>query len=153
MTVQTAVRPQARPGAGTRTRTRVGRHATTVTAAGLLVAGSGLVPWLYVLATTLPSRTEAWHWPAAWVGLDLMEAAGLLGTGLLLLRADSRYRLTAAATAALLTTDAWFDVVTAPPGKAQLTSVLMAAVAELPAAAACTWLAVHEAPGRPGPNR
>ncbi|MFY9890610.1 MAG: hypothetical protein WAK71_19995, partial [Streptosporangiaceae bacterium] len=70
-----------------------------------------------------------------------MEAAGLISTGLLLLRRDARYCLTATATAALLCTDAWFDVTTAPPGSGQLTSLLMAAVAELPTAALCAGLA------------
>ena len=41
----------------------------------------------------------------------------------------------------LLTTDAWFDVATAPPGAGELTSLLMAAVAEVPTAVLCAWLA------------
>src|ERR1700677_296244 len=40
---------------------------------GLLASGLGLVPWLAVLAVTLPSATRV-----AWVGLDSLEALGLM---------------------------------------------------------------------------
>jgi hypothetical protein len=45
-------------------------------------------------------------------------------------------------------------VTTAPPGAAELTSLLMAVLAELPAAALCTGLAIRglrRPPGRPVP--
>ena len=109
----------------------------------LIVAGLGMIPWLFVLATQLPGSTTAWHWPAAWVGLDGLEALGLLGTGLLLARRDGRYRLAAMATATLLLTDAWFDVLTSAPGREQLTAIAMAACPELPVAALCAVLAVR----------
>jgi len=119
-------------------------------ALGLAAGGAGLLPWLVYLAASLPPDAVAWHWPAAWAGLDAMEAAGLISTGVLMLRGDARYRLMAIATAALLAADAWFDVTTAPPGSGELASLLMAALAELPTAAACTWLAFAtlRAPGR-----
>jgi len=110
-------------------------------ALGLTAGGAGLLPWLVYLAVSLPPSPVAWHWPAAWAGLDGMEAAGLACTGVLMLRRDPRFRLAAAATAALLLADAWFDVTTAPPGSGELTSLLMAAAAELPTAALCAWLA------------
>jgi len=110
-------------------------------ALGLTAGGAGLLPWLVYLAVSLPASPVAWHWPAAWAGLDGMEAAGLACTGVLMLRRDPRSRLTAAATAALLIADAWFDVTTAPPGSGELTSLLMAVLAELPTAALCAWLA------------
>jgi hypothetical protein len=128
----------ARPPAGQTLRHRWSRWL----AIGLAGAGLGLLPWLVYLALNLPASPRAWHWPAAWVGLDAMEAAGLLSTGLLLLRRDVRYCLTAMATAALLLADAWFDVTTAPPGGGELTSVVMALVAELPTAALCIVLGV-----------
>lgn len=86
-------------------------------------AGLALIPWLLVLARYLPASARAWHWPAAWIGLDSLEMLGLLGTGLLLLSRDARYRLTAAATAALLLVDAWFDVITSAPGASQLVAI------------------------------
>jgi phosphoribosylamine---glycine ligase len=106
-------------------------------AAGLTVTGLALIPWMAYLAVSLPASPQAWHWPVAWVGLDGMEAGGLLATGFFLLRRDARYCLTATATAALLVTDAWFDVTTATPGSAELISLAMAAFAELPGAALC----------------
>jgi hypothetical protein len=112
-------------------------------ALGLAGSGLGLIPWLAYLAVSLPASPVAWHWPAAWAGLDGMEAAGLLSTGILLLRRDPRACLTAAGTAALLLADAWFDVTTAPPGSGALSSLLMAVLAELPAAALCTAIAIH----------
>src|SRR5580692_585520 len=69
---------------------------------GLLASGLGLVPWLAELAVTLPSATRV-----AWVGLDSLEALGLIVTGILILRGDRRRALTAAATATLLLIDAW----------------------------------------------
>jgi hypothetical protein len=119
-------------------------------ALGLAGAGLGMIPWLVYLAVSLPASPVAWHWPAAWAGLDAMEAAGLLSTGILLLRRDPRACLTAAGTAALLLADAWFDVTTAPPGAGALTSLLMALLAELPAAALCTAIAVRGLSGLSG---
>jgi hypothetical protein len=68
---------------------------------------------------------------------------GLLSTGLLMLRRDSRYRLTAAATSALLLVDAWFDIVTSAPGVDRLAAVGMAAALELPIAVLCAILAAR----------
>ena len=109
-------------------------------AAGIAAAGVGLLPWMAYLAVSLPASTRAWHWPAAWIGLDVMEAAGLLATGILLLRRDVRFCLTALPTAGVLLSDAWFDCATAPPGGGELASVGMAIVAELPTAAVCAIL-------------
>ena len=60
----------------------------------MIGAGLCLLPWLVYLAVSLPASPRAWHWPAAWAGLDALEAAGLISTGLLLRRGDSRYCLT-----------------------------------------------------------
>ena len=117
-------------------------------ARALIAAGIGMVPWLAVLAVTLPGSTVAAHWSTAWAGLDAMEAAGLLATGALLLRRDDRCCLTAAVTAALVFTDAWFDTTTAAPGAAQLMAILMAACIEVPASAFCAALAVRLLPRR-----
>ncbi|MBY8882047.1 hypothetical protein K7862_31085 [Streptomyces sp. PLK6-54] len=113
-------------------------------AGGLLVGcGLGLLPWLYVLATGLPATATAAHWPVAWVGLDALEALGLIATGLLAARGDRRHALAAAATATLLAVDAWFDTTTAAPGGDFATAVVMALGAELPLAALCGRLALR----------
>lgn len=113
-------------------------------AGGLLVAcGLALLPWLYVLATGLPATATATHWPVAWVGLDALEALGLIATGLLAARGDRRHALAAAASATLLVVDAWFDTTTAAPGGDFATAVAMALGAELPLAALCGRLALR----------
>ncbi|MEU0400010.1 LPXTG cell wall anchor domain-containing protein [Streptomyces sp. NPDC006197] len=120
----------------------------------LVVAGSVLVPWMFVLAATLPATAEAHHWTAAWVGLDAALAAGLAGTGLLRARRDPRHVLTAAATSALLLMDAWFDTMTAAPGAETATALALALCAEIPLALLCARLAVRGMGradlGRPG---
>jgi hypothetical protein len=101
-----------------------------------------LLPWLVVLATGLPSTASVPHWTVSWVGLDAMEAVGLITTGLLTLRRHPLRPVVAAATAMLLAVDAWFDVTTAM-GAEFTSALLMALLAELPLAAVCGTLAVR----------
>ncbi|WP_207939514.1 hypothetical protein, partial [Actinomadura darangshiensis] len=108
-----------------------------------------LVPWMWVLATTLPSTAAVPNWSAAWVGLDAMEAVALFGTGVLLVRRDRRYGLGAAAAGALLAVDAWFDVMTATPGAERTAAIALAAGAELPLAILCAALAARAVPPPP----
>jgi hypothetical protein len=88
-----------------------------------------------------PGTAQAQHWSLAWTGLDAAEALAALATAVLLARGDGRAALTAAAGAALLLTDAWFDVCTAAPGLDHALALAEAAFAELPLAAAACWLA------------
>ncbi|MFJ8017927.1 hypothetical protein [Streptomyces sp. NPDC096339] len=120
---------------------RAPRLATVLTGAGV-----ALVPWMLVLAKTLPQTTEVSNWSTAWIGLDLMLAAGLTGTGTLLRRRDPRASPVAAATAALLVMDAWFDVTTSAGTAEQGMALLLAVGAELPLAAACAVVAARRAP-------
>jgi hypothetical protein len=116
---------------------------------GLIAAGAGLVPWLVVLAMSLPGSARAAHWGVAWVGLDGLEAVGLLATGWLLTRQDERCSLAAAITATLVLVDAWFDVTTAS-GPAEITAVVMASCVEVPVSLLCATVAVRCFP-RSGP--
>lgn len=141
--------PATRLSSGAMTSERMARLQNPVRGAswrwlgfGLIAAGVGLLPWIIYLAISLPTTTRAWHWSAAWTGLDALEAAGLLATGLLTLRRDVRCCLAALPTSGLLLADAWFDVATARPGAGQLVSIVMAIAAELPAAAACLAIGV-----------
>ncbi|WP_328296701.1 hypothetical protein OG389_02045 [Streptomyces sp. NBC_00435] len=135
------VAPQFRPRSAARScAARGGVWLPTV----LTGAGIALAPWMVVLARTLPQSTEVSNWATAWIGLDLMLAAGLAGTGLMLRRQDPRVVPLAAATAALLVTDAWFDVTTSA-GSEQTLALLLAAGAELPLAVACAAVAVRRA--------
>ena len=155
--------PAERPGAERTPAERLiaGRlPARRLVAIGLVAIGLGMLPWLVYLAVSLPPSAQASHWPVVWTGLDAMEAAGLISTGLLLRRNDPRYCLTAIATAALLVTDAWFDVLTAPAGSGLLESAAMALLAELPGAVICAALGARglrrlaaEASDRLGPVR
>ncbi len=110
---------------------------------GLVIAGLAMIPWLVVLGATLPASAKAAHWAAAWIGLDGMEGLGLLSTGVLLLRRDSRCCLTAAVTAGLVLTDAWFDVTTAATGPAIAMAIAMAACVEIPVSLLCATVAVR----------
>lgn len=123
--------------------TKRSSKATRWLARGLAGAGLALIPWMLVLARSLPSSAHAWNWSTAWIGLDTLEMFGLLGTGLLMLRRDIRYRLTAAATSALLLVDAWFDIVTSAPGTDRLAAGVMAGALELPIAVLCAILAAR----------
>ncbi|WP_330333894.1 LPXTG cell wall anchor domain-containing protein [Streptomyces sp. NBC_00536] len=124
-------------------RTRGAARPATVLAAVLVAAGMALVPWIAVLSNTLPHTAEVANWSTAWIGLDVMLAAALSGTGLLLKRGDARAGALAAATAALLVLDAWFDVTTSAAGDARMTAVVLAVCAELPLAALCASVAAR----------
>ncbi|WP_157430609.1 hypothetical protein [Actinomadura macra] len=118
-----------------------------------------MVPWMWALATRLPSTAQVSNWSAAWVGLDFMVATGMLGTGALFTRRDARYGPVAAATGALLLADAWFDVMTAAAGADRRAALILAAGAEVPAAVLCGILAaravrsVNAAAAAPRPHR
>lgn len=102
-----------------------------------------LLPWTIYLAYSLPSRQVSPHYDVAWAGFDVILLVVLAGTAYFALR-RSRYLAPAAASAAtLLVVDAWFDVMTSPPGGQLLESVALAVLVELPLAALCVWLSHH----------
>jgi hypothetical protein len=101
-----------------------------------------LLPWTVYLAYSLPSRQVSADYDVAWAGFDVMLMVALASTGYFALR-RSRYLATAAAaTAALLLVDAWFDVMTSLPGQ-RLDPVAEAVLVELPLASVCIWLSLH----------
>lgn len=92
-----------------------------------------LVPWIVVLAVTLPGRYVATNWTLTWVGFDVALFLALLATALL---AWKRRRLVvpvAAACATLLCADAWFDITTSHP-RGYAISIGSALLVELPLA-------------------
>ena len=101
-----------------------------------------MVPWTVYLAYSLPSRQVSADYDIAWAGFDVMLMAVLAGTGFFALKRSRYLAVTASAAASLLLMDAWFDVVTSPPGQRPEAIVLAAAV-ELPLAAVCVWLSYH----------
>jgi hypothetical protein len=105
------------------------------------MVATALIPWDFYLALTLPRRSVAHHYDAAWVGFDLILILVLARIGWLAARRDPHVVLTAAAGATLLLVDAWFDVVTSAPGAQRTQAILFALVLELPGAFLCGLLA------------
>jgi hypothetical protein len=103
----------------------------------------GLVPWTVYLWLTLPDREVSSHYNLAWTGFDVLLAVVLLATGRCVIARSKYLAVTAASAATLLVVDAWFDITTAPPGGDLFWAFAMAAVAEIPLAVACLWLAYH----------
>ena len=103
----------------------------------------GLIPWTVYLWRSLPVRELSPHYNLAWSGFDVLLAVALLGTGGCVIARSKYLAVTASSAATLLVVDAWFDVTTSPAGGDFFAALVMAAVAELPLAAACGWLAYH----------
>jgi hypothetical protein len=118
--------------------TRYGRP-VVVGAAGLLCLV--LLAWASQLATKLPSRYEVGHWDIAWVGFDVMLAAGIAATGLAVWRRSPTAPAISLGTAVMLLCDAWFDVATAYGTADAVSSLVLAGLVELPLAVLATALA------------
>ena len=101
-----------------------------------------LVVWIAILAITLPERGILHNEDVVWVGFDIGLLAGLIWTAWAALRRNRSLPLAAAATGALLMTDAWFDVV-GSDGHDRMAAIVMALLVELPLSAVCWWLALH----------
>jgi hypothetical protein len=135
----TIVEPASEPeNAVLRDDSRVVRWAGPVFA----VCAVLLLPWTIYLAYTLPSRQVSPDNDVAWAGFDVMLMLVLASTAYFALRRSRYLATSAAAAAAMLVVDAWFDVVTSPAGQ-RLESVALAVFVELPLAAVCAWLSHH----------
>ncbi|MEU4519130.1 hypothetical protein AB0F52_10505 [Amycolatopsis sp. NPDC024027] len=128
-----------RPAVPDRPRIRSPRHLGRVFA----TAGLIMIPWVLYLSMSLPQEAMDSHWALGWVGLDSGEALALFATGRFLKRADNRCTLTVTAAAALLLTDAWFDVTAAASGGELAIAIVMAVCVEIPIAIVCTVLALR----------
>ncbi len=127
-----------------------GRVTTTVAAprpvpatAVLAVVGAALLLIAAVTGWALPGTATARHWDVVWAGLDVGTAVAALATAALLRARDVRAALTAAAGAALLVVDAWFDVTTAAGTSGAALAVAEAVLLELPLALAGALLAAR----------
>jgi hypothetical protein len=105
------------------------------------VCGVLLVPWIWVLIEQLHGQAGKRSFDSSWVGLDVLEAACLLIVAFLLSRRHRATSPVAAATAAILCMDAWFDTMSAAPQLAYAESLSMACFVELPLAALLAWTA------------
>jgi hypothetical protein len=113
--------------------------------AAALFAGCAvlLVPWTIYLAATLPSRQLSPHHAAAWVGYDILLFAALATTAGAALRRSRHLSTVAGWSAAMLTIDAWFDVMTSPTTTERLQGGAAAVLVELPLAGVCLWLSAR----------
>ena len=139
MSAATEPPPAPVEGPAERAEARVVRWVAPVFA----LCSLALLPWIVVLAVTLPHRAVSHHYDLAWAGYDVGLAAALGATAVTALRRSRLLPVASSAAGALLLADAWFDVVTSAPGGARLESLAMALLVELPLAALCGWLAVH----------
>jgi hypothetical protein len=122
---------------------RIAIHrATTWVPAVLGIFALALIPWTFFHIASLPSHHVTRHWDLIWIGFDLAIAAMLGVTALAARFGRAWLPAAAAASAALLASDAWFDVASARPGRQLIVAGLEAGLAELPLAIVCVWLAV-----------
>jgi hypothetical protein len=105
------------------------------------VCGVLLVPWVAVLIEQLHGQAGKRSFSSSWVGLDVLEAVCLLIVAYLLHRRHRATSPAAAATAAILCMDAWFDTMSAAPQLPYAESLAMACFVELPLAALLAWTA------------
>jgi len=110
-----------------------------------LLAGCALllVPWIVVLAVTLPAHAVARNWSTAWSGFDVLLAVMLAGTAWLRRAGDPRVGALAGASAAMLVVDAWFDTSTAALGFDLVSAWCSAVFVELPLAVVCARIALR----------
>jgi hypothetical protein len=94
------------------------------------------------IGESLPARQLSPNYDSAWAGFDVMLLGALAATAFFALRRSRYLAAVAAATAAMLVVDAWFDVMTTPASQ-RLESIVLAAAVELPLAAVCGWLSRH----------
>ena len=107
---------------------------------GLL--GAGTIPWTVYLSLTLPTHARTHNYRLAWVGFDVLLILVLLATAYAAWRGSPLVGLLAGCAATMLVVDAWFDVTTSSRRDVAL-AIALAAVAELPLAVLCGWVALH----------
>jgi hypothetical protein len=120
--------------------TTIGRGRARVivlTTAACLALGA----WIVVLAVRLPHRYVADHWTLTWLGFDVLLLASLGITAWLAWRQRQMVILSSLVAGTLLVCDAWFDVTTASTHADLITSIVSAALLELPLAFALFWFA------------
>ena len=101
----------------------------------------GLVPWIVVLVRILPSSHRAANWDIAWAGFDIALALILLSVAVAAWQRSPWLEGAATAAAALLFTDAWFDILTSSSATERWTAITEAVLLELPLALLCLQLA------------
>lgn len=106
-----------------------------------IAAAIALIPWDTYLALSLPERAISPHYRGSWVVYDAVLCIVLARIGWLALKRDPKVVLAAAAGAALLFADAWFDVSSAYGNDDHIQALCFAVFLELPGAALCATIA------------
>jgi hypothetical protein len=109
---------------------RMRRNRLTLMVGGVI----GLIPWIVYLGFNLPANYVAQNWPATWIGFDCLLIVFMAATAVLGWLGRQLVVLPAFTTGVLLICDAWFDIVTAGPGRDLALPVLTAALGNLPLA-------------------
>ncbi len=99
-----------------------------------------LIPWTILLAYLLPPRYVSHNWDIAWTGFDIFMILLFASTAILAIKKSTYAAVSSIMLGTILITDAWFDVLTAKPGRSEIRSILEAIIVELPLAAFSFWL-------------
>jgi hypothetical protein len=108
-----------------------------------LFCAVALIPWMVYLAKTLPSRQRAVDYDIAWIGYDAAMAVVLAALAYCALRRKPATGAIAAVLATMLVIDAWFDIVTTEKRDQLMMAIASAALAEIPLAIICAWVAIN----------
>jgi len=87
-----------------------------------------LIPWVFNLAQNLPTHHLVRHWDAMWVGFDIIMLITMAITICFVIKGRIWVIISATALGTLFIVDAWFDVLTARPGKDQNESLFFGAL-------------------------
>jgi hypothetical protein len=104
------------------------------------VFAGALIPWIVLLALTLPPRYDAGHWRILWVGYDVAE---VLVLGFAAWASWFRRQILipiSLVAAVLLFCDAWFDIVTSWGRRDQWVTLATGLGAEIPLGLFFLWL-------------
>lgn len=91
-----------------------------------------LIPWTIFLAYVLPRKYYSHNWDIVWVGFDLLELFLFALSAVLIILNSYWLSISSAMLGIVLFIDAWFDVLTSKPGKAETRSILEAILVEIP---------------------
>ena len=93
-----------------------------------------LAAWIALLILTLPGHYTSDDWRTVWVGLDVAELVGFAATGWAAWHQRQALVFCMIITGTLLVCDAWFDVTLDYGSRGFTTSIVSAALVELPLA-------------------